>query len=80
MKTEYEVNQRVIWDSGYGYEIALFKGVSNSYNNYDIEYKSGAYCGKVGSVAIQEVHPYSVELAEYIAHKYGYEKKFSETF
>ncbi len=77
---DFEYNERIIWDSHFGYEIGFFIGEGNSYNTWLVELRSGRIVGEEVSHSKDEIHPYSEELLEKLTKKYGYEKRFSETF
>ena len=69
---------RVIWDSGFGYEIGYCKEIDNE--DFFIEYASGSAVGRIGRVLTSEIFPYSDKLVKKLTKKYGYEKRFSEVF
>jgi len=71
---------RIIWDSGFGYDIAIFVSSGGIFKTSKVEFCSGIQCGKVGCIAKKELHLYSIELVAKLTDKYGYEKSFSETF
>lgn len=72
-------NERIVWDSGFGYEIGVFKGDGLLYGTYSIDISTGINIGLV-SHSISKIHKYSNELIDELTKKYGYEKRFSETF
>ena len=73
---------RIIFDSGSGYEIGYFEEIPNILNTSEvvIEFRSGTVHGRKGIVWKTEVKPYSKELVKELTAKYGYEKAFSEVF
>lgn len=76
----FDFNERVIWDSGSGYEIGLYLEADNSQYYHDvIDIHSGRICEPT-SIMRDEIFPYSSELIEKLTKKYGYEKKFSTIF
>ena len=75
----FSFNERVIWDSHFGYEIGYFLGEGWVYNTYLIDVITGVVhepCCHSKS----EVHKYTDELISELTKKYGYEKRFSDTF
>ena len=75
----FSFNERVIWDSHFGYEIGYFLGEGWVYNTYLIDIRTGVIhepCCHSKS----EVHKYTNELISELTKKYGYEKRFSDTF
>jgi hypothetical protein len=74
----FKVNDRVIWDSGFGYEVGYFKGDGN-YDGWLLRLTTGIVT-KECSYPESEVKPYSDELIEEMKKRYGYEKSFSKTF
>jgi len=75
----FNINDRVIWDSGFGYEIGIFIGEGNSYDTWSIDQISGRITGECSHSKI-EIFKYTKELVNILTAKYGYEKFFSETF
>lgn len=75
---EFKKGDRVIWDSGFGYEIGYYMAIYR--DMYIIEYASGNAYHKNGALPKSEIYPYSNELVKRLTKKYGYEKKFSEVF
>ena len=77
--SKFKLNDRVIWDIGFGYEIGYFRG--NDYkNDTTLVLASGKLYGSLQTHNTSEVFPYSLELVERLTKKYKYEKKFSEIF
>lgn len=74
-KQEFEIDEKVVWDSHFGYEIGCFLGEGNSYNTYLIDVKSGLI-QEPCSHSKDEIHRYSNELIDKMFKKYGYEKRF----
>lgn len=72
-------NDRIIWDSGHGYEIGYFKGEGVIYDSFLVDLVTGIAQG-LCSFSKSEIKPYSNELISELTKKYGYEKKFSEIF
>jgi chemotaxis signal transduction protein len=79
MKTDFKLNDRIIWDSSFGYEIGYFIGDGKLMSTYEVMLVTGKVQGLV-SHSISEIHKYSEDLIDALSKKYGYEKKFSETF
>jgi hypothetical protein len=73
------VGERVVWDSHFGYEIGYFLGEGVLFNSHSIDVRSGIIPGEC-SYSKNEIHKYSDELINSLIKKYGYEKRFSETF
>ena len=71
----FEFNEKVVWDSHFGYEIGLFLGEGNSYNTWLIDVKTGLV-HEPCSHSKNEVYKYSEELIDRLYEKYGYEKRF----
>lgn len=78
-KPKFKFNESVVWDSGFGYEIGYFLGTGNQYETYLIDIRTGLI-HEPCSHTISEVFRYSNELIDKLTKKYGYEKRFSETF
>jgi hypothetical protein len=76
---EFKKNDKIIWDSHFGYEIGYFIGEGVMYNTFEVDLITGVVHGSV-SHSKSEIHPYSEELVEKLTNKYGYEKTFSKTF
>ncbi len=79
LATVFDFNERVVWDSGFGYEIGHFLGKGNSYDTWLIDVRTGLIvepCSHLKS----EVFKYTNELINKLTAKYGYEKRFSELF
>lgn len=75
----FTIGDKVVWDSGWGYEIGYFKGEGNRYYTYLIDIVTGIVTGEC-SHRKSEVLPYTDELITKLTAKYGYEKRFSDTF
>lgn len=73
------VGERVVWDSHFGYEIGYFLGEGVMMNTYLVDVCTGKITGEC-SYSKDEIHPYTNELIDFLNIKYGYEKRFSETF
>lgn len=71
----FELYQKVIWDSNSGYDVGLFLGEGTSYNTYLIDMKSGRVQGH-NSLSKHEIFPYSKELLRKMEFTYGYKKDF----
>ena len=72
-------NEKVVWDSHFGYEIGYFLGEGNQYHTYLIDIRTGLI-QEPSSYPKQEIHKYTNELIDKLTVKYGYEKRFSEVF
>lgn len=76
---KFKENDRIIWDSGWGYEIGYFVGEGLLMYTYQVDMVTGVVQGLVAH-PISEIKPYSKELVEELTKKYGYQKAFSEVF
>ena len=76
---EFKANDRVIWNSGFGYEIGYFRGEGRSMGTYLIDTRTGIVIGE-NSYRKREIEPYSKERVKQLTNIYGYEKSFSEIF
>lgn len=72
---DFELGQKIIWDSGYGYDLGYFLKEGNSYYTWLIDKVTGKFRGNV-SVSKGEVLPYSKELHDKLIEKYKYNKCF----
>lgn len=79
LATVFDFNERVVWDSGFGYEIGYFLGEGNWYDTWLIDVRTGLIIGEC-SHSKSEVFKYTTELINKLTAKYGYEKRFSELF
>lgn len=79
LATVFDFNERVVWDSGFGYEIGYFLGEGTSYDTWLIDVRTGSIVGTC-SHSKSEVFKYTTELINKLTAKYGYEKRFSELF
>jgi len=75
----FSFNERVVWDWHFGYEIGYFLGEGNQYHTYLIDVRTGLI-HEPCSYSKSEIHKYSNELIDELTKKYGYEKRFSDTF
>lgn len=71
----FQINERVIWNSSFGYEIGYFLGEGNQYHTYLIDEKSGLY-PQLCSHSIDQIFKYSDEMVDVLTTTYGYEKRF----
>lgn len=60
----------IIWDSGSGFDSAIFNGISSQYHHSIITTISGTYPGKM-EVLNDELYPFSEELIEKLKKKYS---------
>jgi len=73
----FKKGDRIIWDSGFGYDIGHFVEVGQVFeNNYVVNLKTGVTRGSNCSFPQSEVHHYSENLIKLLTEKYGYTKKF----
>jgi len=78
MENKFKNGDRVIWDSHFGYDIAIFVGESGCYERWRIKLVSGCCNGGEASACKSETHPYSKELIAELSKKYGYTKDFKD--
>lgn len=76
---DFNFNDAVIWDSGFGYDIGYFLGDGNQYNTWLIDVRTGLI-HEPCSHSKSEIFKYSDELIDSLSKKYGYEKRFSKEF
>lgn len=76
---KFTLNERVVWDSHFGYEIGYFLGEGNSYNTYLVDIRTGIV-REPNSYSKNEVHKYTDELITELTKKYKVEKRFSDIF
>jgi hypothetical protein len=79
LATVFDFNERVVWDSGFDYEIGHFLGEGNSYDTWLIDVRTGLIVEPC-SHSKSEVFKYTTELINKLTAKYSYEKRFSELF
>jgi hypothetical protein len=79
LATSFDFNERVVWDSGFGYEIGYFLGEGLVYNTWLIDLRTGFFVEPC-SHSKSEVFKYSNELINKLTAKYRCEKRFSELF
>jgi hypothetical protein len=75
----FSFNEKVVWDSRFGYEIGYFLGEGNQYHTYLIDVRTGLV-HEPCSYSKSEIHKYTNELIDKLTAKYGYEKRFSDIF
>lgn len=75
----FSFNEKVVWDYFFGYEIGYFLGEGNHFHTYMIDMITGLI-HEPSSYPKQEIHKYTNELIDELTKKYGYEKRFSDTF
>ena len=70
---------KIIWDSGFGYEIGYFIKDSsyNTYHSYQVNLITGIIEGKC-MFSQSEIHLYTEEKQLEMKNKYRYDKKFNE--
>jgi hypothetical protein len=67
------MNDKIVWDTGYGYEIGTYKGLRGVMCVVEI---CTAFREQKITVLNQDVHPYTDEMIDKMAVKYGYKKTF----
>lgn len=75
----FSFNEKVIWDSHFGYEIGYFLDEGHVEETYLIDVRTGVV-HEPTCYSKSEVHKYTNELIDKLTIKYGYEKRFSDTF
>lgn len=75
----FQINDKIVWDSHFGYEIGYFKGKGVSYNTYSVELVTGRV-QEITSISVDEIKVYSNALIDELTFKYEYEKRFSAIF
>lgn len=75
LATVFDFNERVIWESGFGYEIGHFLGEGKPYDTWLIDMRTGLIIGQC-SHSKSEIFKYTNELINKLTTKYGYEKRF----
>lgn len=75
----FSFNERVVWDSHFGYEIGYFLGKGHVYETYLIDVRTGVV-HEPTCYPKSEIHKYTNELINKLTKKYGYEKRFSDVF
>jgi hypothetical protein len=72
---------RIIWDSGFGYEIGYFieDAEKQMYNSYKIELITGIVQEET-LISKDEIIPYTKENQNRMKVRYKYDKSFSEAF
>jgi hypothetical protein len=75
----FSFNEKIVLDSHFGYEIGYFLGEGNQYHTYLIDVRTGLI-NEPCSHSKSEIHKYTNELIDKLTVKYGYEKRFSDTF
>ena len=71
---------KIIWDSGCGYDIGIFEEDQTIYNTQTITLNSGKAYGSKIAIPSYELFLYTKELQKKMTEKYGYDFSFSETF
>lgn len=67
-----EVN-KVIWDSGFGYDIGFIVGSGNPMGSVTVDIQTGKYPG-TAACSENEVKPYTESLLEEMKAKYKYDR------
>jgi hypothetical protein len=69
--------QRVVWDSGFGYDLCLFVEESTTqYHSYKVDMVTGNLKGQNNTFSKDRVKPYTKELIQKLSQKYGYTLTF----
>lgn len=69
----FNIDEIVIWDSGWGYDLVKFKGLSSSEYYYQVIDLTGQYAnGYMSSLNKNEIKKYSEQLIQQLTDKYGY--------
>ena len=75
MEKKFSFNEKVVWDSHFGYEIGYFLGEGHVYETYLIDVITGLI-HEPCCYPKHEIHKYTDELIDNLKKKYGYEKRF----
>lgn len=75
----FSLGDRIVWDSHFGYEIGYFLGEGVVFNSYLVDVKTGKIQERC-SYSKEEIHKYSNELIDTLSQKYGYEKRFNDSW
>jgi len=78
-KCKFKQNQRIIYDSGFGYEIGYFQGEGLLLGTYQVDICTGVSVGLI-SHSKKDIINYSDDVITALSSKYGYEKRFSDVF
>lgn len=73
----FSINERVIWDSRFGYEVGYFLGEGILEHSFLIDIKSGHFPGQC-SYSKDEVFKYTNEHLQQLQAKYGYLNQLQE--
>jgi hypothetical protein len=78
--TEYEEGDKLIWDSGVGYDVGYFVSYSEMFDVSCIRFKfaSGFSSGREGNISMSAIFPYSEEKIIKMTDKYGMKKDFEQ--
>jgi hypothetical protein len=63
---------KVIWDSGFGYEICEFIGDGVMYYTYAVKQLTGSLVGEICSFSCNEIFPYTDEKYNEMVTNYKY--------
>ena len=75
-----ETGDKIIWDSSFGYEIGYYEHESiTQHDHVQVSLVTGVVIGSTGKPT-NEVKPYSNELDEKLATKYGYKHSFDKKY
>ncbi|MEX0596136.1 MAG: hypothetical protein WD512_06510 [Candidatus Paceibacterota bacterium] len=75
----FSFNEKVVWDSHFGYEIGYFLGEGHVDETYLIDVRTGIV-NEPTCYSKLEIYKYTDELITKLTKKYGYEKRFSDVF
>jgi hypothetical protein len=75
----FSFNEKVIWDSHFGYEIGYFLSEGHDDETYLIDTRTGVVHDPL-CYSKKEIYKYTNELIDKLTAKYGYEKRFIDTF
>lgn len=71
------VGDKIIWDSGFGYDIGYYLGLGVTYNTLLVDLHSGIVGGKV-SLPPRQIEPYTLERIGELHDRYGYLYEFND--
>jgi hypothetical protein len=70
----FTIDEPIIWDSHFGYDVGYFKGEGALFETYAIQLETGVVQDTC-CYPKTEIHKYSPEKISELAQKYGYKKE-----
>lgn len=74
----FSLNEGIVWDSGFGYEIGYFLGEGNQYGTYLVKIITAAPPIGQCSFPTSQIHRYTCELIDELTKRYGYRRDFTD--